>query len=124
MGFPGKTAYGSSKSAMWGFTNALKTELADTTVKVCFVVPPPLDTGLVKNSKHMDDEKREREAFFLAKNGMKLDKAAKKIVKQVGKGKFRIVVGPMMFWIDLIARLFPTRLHKLVGVNKKRFDFI
>jgi short-subunit dehydrogenase len=124
MGFPGKTAYGSSKSAIVGFTNALKTELADTTVKVCFVVPPPLDTGLVRNGKHMDDEKRTREAKFLGKNGLPLDETARRIVKQVRKGKYRIVVGTLMFGVDLLSRFFPTLLHRLIGVSKNRFDFI
>lgn len=124
MGFPAKAAYASSKSAVLGYTNVLKTELTDTNVKVCFVVPPPLDTGLVRNSKHIDDKKRESESGFLKKNGMPLHKAARRIVKQIRKGKYRIIVGTMMFWIDLMARLFPTRLHKLIGSNKKKFDFI
>lgn len=124
MGFPGKTAYGSSKSAVLGFTNALKTELADTHVKVCLVVPPPLDTGLVKNGKHIDDKKREREVKFLEKHGLPLDKTAKRIVKKIKKGKYRIIIGTMMFGIDLVSRFFPTLLHKLIGKHKKRFDFI
>lgn len=124
MGFPGKTAYGSSKSAVLGFTNALKTELADTNVKICFVVPPPLDTELVKNSKHIDDKKRESEARFLEKRGSPIDKTAKKIVKQIRKAKYRIIIGRMMFGVDVMARFFPTLLHNLIGKNKKRFDFV
>jgi len=124
IGFPGKTAYGSSKSAVLGFTNALKTELADTNVKVCFVVPPPLDTGLIRNSKHIDEKKRESEARFLEKNGLPIDKTAKRTVKQIRKGKYRIIIGRMMFGIDIIARLFPTLLHRLIGKNKRRFDFV
>ena len=124
MGFPGKTAYGSSKSAVLGFTNALKTELTDTTVKVCLVIPPPLDTGIVKNGKHINNVKRQSEARFLEKIGMPLDKAAKRIIKQVQKGKYRIVIGTMMFWIDIAARFFPILLHRLIGKYKKRLDFV
>ena len=124
MGFPGKTAYGSSKSAVLGFTNALKTELAGTTVKVCMVIPPPLDTGLVRNSKHIDEKKRESEARFLEKHGLPLDKTSRRIVKQIRKGKFRIVIGTMMLGVDLASRLFPTLLHKSIGKYKKRIDFI
>ncbi|MEJ7739589.1 MAG: SDR family NAD(P)-dependent oxidoreductase [Chitinophagaceae bacterium] len=124
MGFPGKTTYGSSKSAVMGFINSLRTELADTTVKVSLVIPPPLKTGLVINSKHIDDIKRKKEARFLERNGMPLDKAARKIISKVKVGKFRIVIGAMMFWIDFASRLFPTTLHRLIGNNKKRFDFV
>lgn len=124
MGFPGKTTYGSSKSAVMGFTYSLKTELADTSVKVCLVIPPPLDTGLVKNSIHIDEDKKQREAEFLRKNGMPLEKAAIKIVRQIEKGKFRIIIGPMMFWIDFSSRLFPTALHKALAKRKNKFDFV
>ena len=124
MGFPGKTIYGSSKSGIMGFTNSLKTELSDTSIKVCLVIPPPLDTGLVNNSKNIDDNKREKEAAFLKKNGMPLNKAARRIIKQVKKGKYRIVIGAMMFWIDTLSRFFPTTIHYLIGNNKKRFNFV
>jgi short-subunit dehydrogenase len=124
VGFPGKTAYESSKSAIMGFTNALRTELAKTAVKVSLVIPPPLNTGLVINNKHTDDIKRKNEARFLEKNGMPLDLAARKIISKVKAGKFRIVIGAMMFWIDFASRLFPTTLHRLIGNNKKRFDFV
>jgi len=124
MGFPGKTSYGSSKSAVMGFTNSLKTELNKTSVKVCLVVPPPLNTGLVIHSKHMDEHKKKLEADFLKRNGIPLDKAAQKIVSQVRVGKFRIVVGSRMFFMDLISRLFPSGLHKLIGKNKDRIKFV
>lgn len=124
MGFPGKTAYGSSKSALLGFTNSLKTELAGSGVKVCFVVPPPLDTDLVKNGIHTDDIKRNNETRFLEKHGLPLDRTAMKIVKQIKKGKYRIIIGTMMFWIDLMARLFPTLLNSSIGKSKKQFDFV
>jgi short-subunit dehydrogenase len=124
MGFPGKTAYASSKSAIMGFTNALKTELADSSVKVCLVIPPPLDTGLVKNSEHISDSKRNAEALFLKNNGMPIDKAAKRIVKKIRKGKFRIVVGGMMFFVDATSRLFPTFLHWFIGKVKHKFNFV
>lgn len=124
MGFPGKTSYGSSKSAVMGFTNSLRTELAETTITVSLVIPPPLNTGLVKNGKHINDIKRESEARFLEDTSMPLDITARKIISKVKARKFRIVIGSMMFWIDFASRLFPTILHWLIGNNKKRLDFV
>ena len=124
MGFPGKTTYASSKSAVMGFTNSLKTELMNTTVTVCLVIPPILDTGIVINSKHIDDTKKQNEINFLKKHGMLLDKAAKRIVANIKRGKYRIVVGTMMFWIDFTSRLLPTTIHNVIGKNKKRIDFV
>jgi short-subunit dehydrogenase len=124
MGFPAKTAYASSKSAVMGFTNALKTELAGTSLKACLVIPPALFTGIVASGKHIDGEKREKEAGFLKKHGMPLPKAAQKIIQGVQKGQYRIIIGSMMFWLDLLSRLSPTLLHDTIGRYKKRIDFI
>ena len=124
MGFPGKTSYCSSKGAVMGFTNSLRTELGETKVKVSLVIPPAMNTGLVLNSKHIDDIKRRNEAKFLEKHGMALDKAARKIISKVQAGKFRIVIGTMMFWIDFASRLFPTPLHRLIAKKKKKYDFV
>lgn len=124
MGFPGKTAYGASKSAIMGFSNALKTELASSGVNVCLVIPPPLDTGLVKNGKHIDALKREQEVMFLKEKGQPLERTARRIVRGIKHGKDRIVIGRMMFWTDLASRLFPTVLHMAIGKRKDRFDFL
>lgn len=123
MGFPGKTTYAASKSAIMGFTNSLKTELEGTGIKTCLVIPPPLDTGLVKNNKHIDENKKELETAFVRKKGKPIDKTARRIIAQVQKGKYRIIIGTMMYWIDLGSRLFPSRLHTVIGKNKKRIDF-
>lgn len=124
MGFPGKTAYGASKSAIMGFSNALNTELVGSGVKVCLVIPPPLDTGLVKNGKHIDALKREQEVMFLKEKGQPLERTASRIVRGIRRGKERIVIGTMMFWTDLASRLFPTVLHRAIGKRKGRFDFL
>ena len=105
-------------------SNSLKTELTDTSVKVCLVIPPPLNTSLVKRGKHTDAVKKMNEVAFLEKNGMPLKKAATRIIKQIEKGKYRIVVGTMMFWIDFVSRIFPTRLHTIIGRNKSKIDFV
>ncbi|MEO8405405.1 MAG: SDR family NAD(P)-dependent oxidoreductase [Chitinophagaceae bacterium] len=124
MGFPGKTSYASSKAAVMGFSNALYTELNGTNVKLSIVIPPALDTNIVKNGKHIDEIKRTKEAEFLQKNGMSLDKAATRIISKVKAGKYRVVIGSMMFWTDLGSRLFPTWIHKLIWKNKKKFRFV
>jgi NAD(P)-dependent dehydrogenase (short-subunit alcohol dehydrogenase family) len=124
MGFPGKTAYASSKSAIMGLTHCLKTELAGSPVKVCLVIPPPLDTDIVKRGKHISEDKKEREALFLQKNGQPLDQTAVRIIRQIRKGRFRIIIGTGMLWVDLMSRLFPTVVHSVIGRNRKRFDFV
>lgn len=124
MGFPGKTAYGSSKSALMGFTYALKTEVADKKLSISVVVPPPLHTGLVLNSLHVDDARKAKEAMFLETHGMPLERAARLIVDGIGRKQFRILVGGMMNYVDVASRLFPTALHGLIARRRGSFDFI
>lgn len=124
MGFPGKTAYASSKGAMMSFTQALKTELADTPVSCSLVIPPPLDTNIVASGKHINAAKQAHEARFLREQGMPLDKAARRIVAGIRQGKYRIVVGTMTYWTDVLCRLFPTLMPRLVSRSRKRFDFL
>lgn len=124
MGFPAKTAYSASKSAVLGFSNSLRTELISTNIKVSIVIPPPLDTDLIKAGKHIDERKKNKESEFLQKHGMPLEKAARKIVRGILLGKYRIVTGIMMKSIDLLSRFFPSAIHYFIGKSKKRFDFV
>jgi short-subunit dehydrogenase len=119
MGFPGKTAYGASKAAIAGFSEALRTELMKTNVKVSLVIPPPLHTNIVKNGVHIDDEKREKEITFLEKNGMPLDIAAKKIVQQVNKGKSYVTIDFKTKAAILVSKLFPSLMQYFVNKSSK-----
>ena len=123
MGFPGKTAYASSKSAIMGFACSLMTELAGSSVRVSLVIPPPMPTALVSSGKHRSELKKKKENDFLKKHGMLPEMAARRIIPKIRAGKFRIVVGAMMFWIDLVSRLFPSFVHCRIN-RKKYFDFI
>ncbi len=124
LGLPGKITYGSSKSAIMGFSNSLKTELSGTNVRLSLVVPPPMKTDLVKSGRHIDEHRKMIEDTFLKKKGMHPDKAAKIIVRQMKSGTYRIFVGPMMYWMDVLIRLFPTPMHYLIGKYKKRIGFV
>ena len=124
IGFPGKTSYASSKGALMAFTNSLKTELGDTGVKVSIAIPPPMPTQIVTKGKHTDEIKRQKEIEFLQARGMDAGKAAKIIIRNMQKGNYRIVVGPMMFWVDLLSRLSPKTAHWFIAKNKKKFGFV
>jgi short-subunit dehydrogenase len=124
MGFPGKSAYASSKSAVMGFTNCLKTELAGSGLSVSLVIPPPMDTGLVRMGRHVNEQKRAREAAFLKKHGMQPDEAARRIVGAILNGNYRVVVGRLMWGIDWASRVAPTMLHRMIARWKRKIDFV
>jgi short-subunit dehydrogenase len=122
MGFPGKTAYGASKNAIVGFSEALRTELMKTNVRVSLVVPPPLHTNIVKNGVHTDEDKRAKENAFLQKNGMPLDVAAKKIVQQVGKNMRIVTIDLKTRLAVLASKLFPSLMQYLINKGSRDLD--
>jgi len=121
MGFPGKTAYASSKAAVMGFSAALRAELASTGVKISLVIPPPMPTHIVSSGIYANPEKLLAENAFIRRNGMAPEKAAVKIVKGIKAARYRICIGPMIWWTDLASRLFPSLLSRIV--MRKRFPF-
>lgn len=123
MGFPGKTTYGASKSAIMGFSYALRTELYESNIKVSVIIPPAMNTNLVKKGISTNEQKRQNEMLFLQKNAYPLGLAASKIINKVQQGKFRIVIGKMMWMIDTVSRLFPTMLHYLISTRRESKDF-
>lgn len=122
-GFPGKTAYASSKGAIMAFTKSLRIELAGTMVRASIVIPPPMATNIVKAGKHIDAEKRSKEMAFMIKNGMQPQEVASRIVRKVKSGRFRIVVGYTMFVFDAAARLFPSLSNNLTARFRRKIDF-
>lgn len=124
LGFPNKTTYCSSKAALLGFSNALYTELYETGVRVSIAILPAIDTNLVRHGVADDELKKQREAEFLARNGMPVEVVARKIIAGMMRGDFRIRIGLMVWVLDVACRWFPTMTHILVARNKSRIGFL
>jgi short-subunit dehydrogenase len=124
MGFPGKTAYASSKAAILGFTNSLYTELYESNVSLSLVIPPAIKTGIILRGKHINDDKMRLESEYLEKNGMTAERVAQDIMLQLKKDKYRIVIGSKTYFIEKISRIFPRFILRMIIWNKKKFDFI
>lgn len=124
LGFPGKSAYASSKAAIAAFSNTLCTELATSGIHVTQVIPPAMNTDLVLSGPHISPEKQAKELAFLQKHGMPLPVVARKIANGLTHRRQRIVISPMLFWSDLALRLFPSLIHKLLAKTKSRFPFV
>jgi NADP-dependent 3-hydroxy acid dehydrogenase YdfG len=116
---PGEAAYSASKFAVRGFTEALRHELAGTSVQVSSVHPGAIRTSIVKSCRvgaGADPRKREQEVAkfeFLARTTP--ERAADRIVSGVLKGKSRILVGSDAWQIDLMQRLLPERYWRIMG---------
>lgn len=124
MGFPNKITYCTSKAALRGFSNTLITELEKTNMKIIQVYPPAVDTGLVKDGRSWNEEKKEQEAAFLKDKGMDAGRVARKIVTGIEKGKSVIKIGTMVKLIDWSTRFAPSFVHRFIGKNQQKFRFI
>jgi short-subunit dehydrogenase len=124
IGFPGKTAYSSSKAAILAFTNSLHTELNNSNVKVSYVIPPAIKTGIILRGKHINEDKMIRESNYLDKYGLPANVVAKKMIAGIRNEKIKIVIGIKTYWVYFLARVFPILIQKIIVRNKKRFDFI
>lgn len=124
MGFPGKSAYAASKAAITGFTNALRTELNEYGIHVSLVMPPPMDTMLVKRGLHVDEKKRAAELSFLEQQAIPLDQVAQKIVSGILQGQYRIIVGWKTRFMSFLVQAFPSIVHTIIAHSRKRIDFV
>ncbi len=109
---PGQAAYSASKFAVRGFSNALRHELAGTTVGVTVVHPGGIATSIARNARIPAGadpaevaQQRERAQKTLR---MPPEQAGEMIVAGVERGDARILVGTDAKVISLIERLMPV----------------
>ena len=113
---PGNGAYCASKFAVRGFTEALRHELAGTSIAVSVVHPGGIRTNIVNSARisagvTMSPEEIEARKAQVNKNLDRTtpDEAAAIIVSGIKARQPRIIVGTDARILSLIARLFPRR---------------
>jgi NAD(P)-dependent dehydrogenase (short-subunit alcohol dehydrogenase family) len=109
---PGEAAYSASKFAVRGFSNALRHELAGSTVGVTLVHPGGVATSIAKNVRVPAGTPPERIARHQAKMEKLLrmppDRAAQIIVAGIERRRARILVGGDAKFVALLERLVPV----------------
>ena len=131
MAQPEMTHYCTTKFAVRGFTESLRTEMlaAGHPVKVSVVHPGGVKTNIadaaLKTAKELglpvtaDDERRHR---LYTKKLLKMDpaEAARIIADGVERGRARILVGNDAKFVDAVVRLLPSRYPKLAVALERR----
>lgn len=116
---PGQTAYCASKFAVRGFSNALRHELAGSTVSLTVVHPGGVATSIAKHARRPPGRSEADMAVSIAKIETLLrmppERAGEIIVRGVAKGKARILVGMDAKIASLIERLMPVSYWRLLG---------
>jgi NAD(P)-dependent dehydrogenase (short-subunit alcohol dehydrogenase family) len=123
--FPTQGAYNASKFAVRGFTEALRYELADSSVTPVCVHPGGIDTNIVRNARFYKagDGSTSHEAAIRDFNKIAkttADDAATQIMQAILKGNRRLLIGSDAKVFDLVQRFLPSSYDRLVGFLLKR----
>lgn len=116
VGLPNQTSYCATKGAIKGLTESLWGELKGDGIGVTVVHPGAIKTDMIKATlEHSDDvEWAKRNYEMVKKIGTDVDYAAAKMVKAIIKNKARIRIGKDAVIFDLLTRLWPTSVTKLI----------
>jgi NAD(P)-dependent dehydrogenase (short-subunit alcohol dehydrogenase family) len=123
--FPTQSAYNASKFAVRGFTEALRSELADTSVTPVCVHPGGIDTDIVRNARFFksDDGSQDHGKAIDDFNKMARttpETAADTIIRGIEKNDRRVLIGNDARIMDWIQRVFPQNYERILGSLLKR----
>jgi NAD(P)-dependent dehydrogenase (short-subunit alcohol dehydrogenase family) len=116
---PEQTAYSASKFAVRGFSNALRHELAGSSVGVTVVHPGGVATSIARSARipagaSADDvDLRRRRAERMLR--MPPEQAGEVIVRAIERDAPRVIVGNDAKIVALIERLMPVGYWRLLG---------
>lgn len=119
---PGLTAYSATKAAVVGLTEALDTELADTSVRVSALCPGVIRTAIIATSTMRGDweQRREQTMALYEKRGTSPDVVARQALAAISRGQV-IVPTPryqvVPAWV--VQRISPTAGRALAGATAR-----
>jgi short-subunit dehydrogenase len=102
MGMFGYTSYATSKYALVGFAECLRSELKRYDISVTLVCPPEVDTPFLANESTIPSEARALKNFA---GTLQPGPVAKAIVKGISKKKFLVIPGILANLLFLNHRL-------------------
>jgi short-subunit dehydrogenase len=120
LGWAGKSGYSSSKFAVRGFSEALRMELAATSVGLTVVYPGPVLTNLLPDGKVPSEEQRAAELRLLTRRAINVERVAGRIVKSIIKNPPRIRLSTDYALIDWMTRLAP-KTAQTIGARIARY---
>ena len=108
IGFFGYTAYGASKFAVTGFSEALRAELKPHGIRVSVVFPPDTDTPQLTYENQY--KPAETKAISGAAQVQPVEKVARSILRQAERGNYMIFPGQEARLIYLLSSKLPKGL--------------
>ncbi len=112
-GFPLRSAYASSKFALYGFFETVQAEYYDENIRVVMVCPGRVKTNISFNALEADGTKHAKMDDGQA-GGISSAKAARKIVKAINQQKPEVLVGGKELLMVHIKRFLPGLARRMV----------
>jgi dehydrogenase/reductase SDR family protein 7B len=113
-GFPYRSSYSAAKQALHGFFESLRAENVKGNIAVSIIIPGRIKTNISLNSLNKDGMPRGVMDESLGR-GMSVEKAAKKIIRQLSKQKKEITVGGKEMIMLSIRRFFPGLFYYMAS---------
>lgn len=116
VGLPGQTSYCATKAAVKLLTEAMDGEMKQHNIGVTTVHPGAIKTDMIQATlKNSDDLEAAQRNYELAqKIGVTPEYVAQRIIKAISKNQLRIRVGKDAVMLDVLKRLFPVGIQKLL----------
>jgi hypothetical protein len=116
IGVPTQSAYNAAKFAVRGYTEALRQELADSTVHVCCVHPGGVKTNIARSGRAAADVQKDEMALRFEEFARTTpESAAAQIARAMERRKPRLLIGNDAKLITLISRLFPVSYPRILS---------
>ena len=109
-GFPYRSSYSASKQALHGFYESLRAENVKNNIEVSIIIPGRIKTNISVNAVNKDG-KTHGKMDEGQDTGMAVEKAAKKIIRQLSKQKKEIYVGGNEMIMVAIRRFLPRLFY-------------
>ena len=112
-GFPLRSAYASSKFAVYGFFETVHAEYYNDNIRVVMLCPGRIKTNISFNALNADGSKHAKMDSG-QEGGMSADKAAIKIVRAINKRKPEVLIGGKELIMVYLKRFCPGLTRRLV----------
>jgi short-subunit dehydrogenase len=112
-GFPMRSAYCSSKHALYGFFETIQAEYYAQNIRCVMVCPGRVQTNISFYALEKNGKQHGKMDAGQA-NGITVEKAARKIVEAICKQKPEVLVGGKKLLMVYIKRFFPALCRKIV----------
>jgi len=111
IGMYGYSAYGGSKYAVVGMSEAMRAELAPQGIRVQVLCPPEVDTPMVREERASITP--EALAVKLMAGQLTVDQVARVLLRGIERGSFIIIPGFLARSTWVLSRFFPRFSRKV-----------